>query len=285
MPVNKLVLPDGRKLAFGRNPPPPQAKPPLRLAKYMTGGSAPHIPDIVGIPERPDWASGAWMGLGDIDGNDTSGDCCYAAIMHLICCVMAATGMTGPFPSKAQAWDLYSRVNISTGQPAFNPNDPNTDIGGDLPTVMNYLMQHSAISDDPTWTADGWLTVDATKPDEIRTAIWLFGGVYKALLLPGEYVNPFPSANGFVWGVDGPPDPSQGHCIISYGANAAQGTFDDTWGLTGVMKYDANAKYCTTAGGGEMHAILWKNWKEVGKNLAPNAIDYDSLEADLKAWQ
>ena len=242
------------------------------------------MPAIVGVPARPDWAKGAWMGLGDIDGNDTSGDCCYAAVMHLICCVMAATGMAGVFPSKAMAWDLYSRVNVSTGQPAFNPHDSSTDIGGDLPTVMNYLMQNSAISDDPTWTADGWLTVDASKPEEIRTAIWLFGGTYKALCLPDQYVNPFPSASGFTWDVTGPPDPQQGHCIVDYGANA-QGSFIDTWGLEGVMTYAANAKYCTLAGAGEMHAILWKNWKETGKNIGPNSIDFDSLEADLQAWK
>ena len=287
MSVNKIVLPDGKKLAFGRNPPPPHAKPPLHLAKYMTGGT--HMPAIVGVPARPDWAKGAWMGLGDIDGNDTSGDCCYAGIMHLICCVMAATGMAGVFPSKAMAWDLYSRVNVASGGPAFNPNAVDasgnnpTDSGGDLPTVMNFLMKESAISDDPTWTADGWLTVDASKPEEIRTAIWLCGGTYKALNLPDQYVNPFPAAKGFTWDAAGQPDPQQGHCIVDYGANA-HSSFIDSWGMEGLMTYAANAKYCTPAGGGEMHAILWKNWKETGKNIAPNAIDFDALDEDLKAW-
>lgn len=291
MPVRKIILPDGRRLAFGRNPPPPQAKRPLHLAKYMTGGS-PHMPDIIGVPERPDWASGAWTGLGDIDGNDTSGDCCYAAIMHLICCVMAATGVKNPtWPSKTEAWDLYSRVNVASGNPAFDPNIPSTDIGGDLPTVMNYLMTNSAIQYDPSWQAEGWLTVDASKPDEIRTAIWLFGGTYKALCLPstggpsnGGYTTPMPSGNGFIWDVAGPPDPSQGHCIVDYGANVSQGSFIDTWGMEGVMTYEANAKYCTLAGAGEMHAILWKSWKEVGQQIAPNAIDYNLLEEDLKTW-
>src|SRR6202035_2997943 len=105
---------------FGRNPPKLQAKPGLRLAKYMRSA---RMPDIVGVPANPDWATGAWMGLNDIDGNDTSGDCCFAEIMHLICCVMAATGRGGKFPSKAEAWDLYSRVNESMGQKPFDPAD------------------------------------------------------------------------------------------------------------------------------------------------------------------
>ena len=291
-PVRKIILPDGRRLSVWPQflPPPPPRSLPYHLAKYMLDGHK--MPDIVGVPERPDWATGAWQGLGDIDGNDTSGDCCYAAIMHLICCVMAATEpplrtgeVSNPtWPSKTEAWDLYSRVNVASGNPAFDPNIPSTDIGGDLPTVMNYLMTNSAILYDPTWIADGWLTVDASKPDEIRTAIWLFGGTYKALCLPTAYVNPFPSKSGFVFDVAGPPVPDNGHCIVDYMANLSQGSGIDTWGMTGMMTYAANAKYCTLSGAGEMHAILWKNWKETGKNIAPNAIDYDSLEADLKAW-
>lgn len=259
-------------MRYGRNLPPVQARAPLRLSKYLIGAEP---PPIVGVPKRPDWARGAWSGLADIDGNGEWGDCCYAGIMHLICVLIAATNLKHPFPSQKEALDLYKSV-----VPTFNPDDPSTDVGGDLPTVMAYVQQHGALMDG-SFKLASWIAVDASSPIELKTAIWCFGGLYKGFGIPNAFLDPAPTKSGFVFDVCGPPNMNQGHCVMDYGADD-EGTFMDTWGLEGIVTYAANAAYFTEQGAGECYAILWPDWIDRAKLVAPNGLDYAQLQADLK---
>jgi hypothetical protein len=242
----------------------------LSLSPYLTGASP---PAVVGMPNRPDWAAGAWSGLAEIDGNDQYGDCCFAGIMHLLCILIAQTGMKVPFPTRDQALALYTAV---TG---FNPNDPNTDVGGDLPTVLAWVKLHGALPDG-SFKCAGSVSVDASNPVELKTAIWLFGGLYMGLFLPDGWTQNEPQASGFRWDVVDAPDMNQGHCIIAYGAND-DGVFVDSWGLEGIVTYAAMAKYFTASGNGECHAVLWPNWIDAATQQAPNGLDYAALQADL----
>lgn len=276
----------GKSVAFGLVPVTEPAAPPVvALGKYLKGATP---SPTVAPPHRPDWAFRAWTGLKNIDGNDDTGDCCFAGIMHMICIQIAALGLNLPFPTRREAWALYSAV---TG---FNPNAPldkdgnnPTDVGGDLQTTIRYCMAHGALKGG-LFKPIGFVSVDASNPIELKTALWRFGSLYCGLFLPstggpkgGGYTRPMPQGDKFSWGVAGPPDPKQGHCIIKYGANDF-GTFDDTWGLFGSMSYPANAKYLTPAGNGECYAILWDTWAS-GAHLAPNAISEADLERDINA--
>jgi len=262
----------GKPMKWGRNLPPPTAKRGLALSDFLQAGWAPPVP----VPARPDWAAAAIAGLEDIDGNDQYGDCCFAGIMHLICILIGNTGATLPFPSRAQALALYTAV---TG---FDPNDPSTDVGGDLPTVMDYVKAHGAY-EDGSFKLTGYVSVDASNPDEVRAADYIFGGTYRGVMLPQGWTNPMPSKSGFVWDVAGDPDSSQGHCITGYGDNK-QGGFVDTWGLFGTVTEAADAKYFTTAGSGEVHAILWPQWIDQAKQRAPNGMNWDALQSAMAAF-
>ena len=62
------------------------------------------------------------------------------------------------------------------------------------------------------------------------------------------------TGTGFVWPMDGPPDPNAGHCTFFYGYNET-GAFDGTWGMEGTIPWDAVAYYFGS-NGGELYTVV-----------------------------
>ena len=94
----------------------------------------------------------------------------------------------------------------------------------------------------------GRRTVDATNIEECQTALWLFENLYFGLELPDAWINPMPSASGFVWDAAGAPDPDNGQCVVGVGYTAA-GITIDTWGMTGLMTNEAGFRWRTLHSG------------------------------------
>ena len=117
-------------------------------------------------------------------------------------------------------------------------------------------------------------------PTECRTALWLFENLYFGIELPDAWINPEPSASGFIWDVAGDPDPDNGHCVVGVGYNA-QGVTIATWGMTGLMTDAAIAKYATQAGSGELYTVVSQDslTKAMGKHA--NDLDWSQLIADF----
>jgi len=283
-----------KTFGFGRHyvAPEPGAPEPLRLKHFMTGAQP---PKVLGTPKRPDWAALAISGLEDIDGNDSSGDCVYAAIMKIVCLLIANAGLGLPFPSRAEAWGLYSRVLLSMGYPAFDPAAVDakganpTDLGGNLPSVMDYITANGCLADG-SFKPVARIAVDAHDPVQLKTAIWVFGHLYKGAYLPKPWVTPMPQKSGFRWDVAGPGDKTIGHSTFAYGANN-DGTFDGTWGEFGTVTYRANSAYYTPDGSrdnptgeGECYALLFPNWIRRGMAVAPNGLAWAELEEAVKTW-
>ena len=124
------------------------------------------------------------------------------------------------------------------------------------------------------------MTVDPTNLEECRTALWLFENVYFGLELPDAWINPAPSASGFVWDVAGPSDPQNGHCVVGVGYTAT-GITIDTWGMTGLMTNAAVAKYATQASGGELYTVVSLDAVNKANQKAPNGFDWSQLIADF----
>jgi hypothetical protein len=114
-----------------------------------------------------------------IDGNDQYGDCVFADVSHRIMCrtAQAAQGKI-VVPTQAETLALYSEV---TG---FNPDNPNTDQGGDLVTTAQYMQKTGMLIGGVRHLEAANGVIDPTNVDHRKWAVCLFGCTPIALNLP-----------------------------------------------------------------------------------------------------
>lgn len=208
-------------------------------------------------------------------GNDTAGDCTIAGKAKLI---GAFTGLANPpavIFDTATVLAEYSRLT----KPPYDPADPSTDTGLDEMTVLDD-WRTSDKSCLGAHNIAAVMSVDASNVEHMKLAVYLFGNGYLGLELPDAYVSPIPSANGFTWGVAGESDPENGHCIVAIDYTQA-GLIVLTWGLWGVLTWDACAKYLAASDGGEFHVVLSHEIINRASAKAPSAFDFAQLQADL----
>jgi hypothetical protein len=197
--------------------------------------------------------------------NDTLGDCTAAGVAHL---VQAWTGYNGvPFvPADASVLALYE------GSCGYNPADPTTDAGGVLLDVLKYWKTNPFEGHE----IDAYVSVDPKNKEEVKQALFYFGGLYVGVQLPKSAQSqtvwdvPWYGARGDAavgsWG---------GHCI----ANILD--YDDktlttiTWGALKTMTWDWLSTYCD-----EMYVVLSPDWYGAGK-VAPTGFNSAALTTDL----
>ncbi len=235
------------------------------------------------------WNNAAAMQvITNILGNADYGDCVEAEEGHFIGLVTAnGKGLFSYTPTLVLA--MYSALT----SPPFNPTTGANDNGTDPVTCLNYFLTNPY--------ADGtknsaYLIVDATNQPEIQYALATFGNLKLWLALPDGYVNPIPSANGFVWDVASP-NPDQGHCIggcgyLTAGAPVPQsvqvlgvtalGIVIMTWGLIGTLTWAAAAQLCIPANGGGMAVRVTADWLNAN-GTSPTGLALTALLADLAA--
>lgn len=254
----------GRTVKLGRKRPVARC-PRFKLANYLLRG-------LPAPPASCDYTQHAAHALSNIYDNDTLGDCVIAGMAHV---VGVLTGNAGPKPfiySNKQIIALYSAIG------GYVPGDPSTDQGCDEQTALNYWENNGAPAG--SHRIAGWLAVDATNPTECRTAMYLFENLYFGIELPDQWVNPMPSASGFVWDVAGPADPNNGHCVAGVGYNS-EGVTIDTWGMTGLMTNAAIAQYAVQAAGGELYTVVSQDGLNKATQKAPSGFDWSQLVADF----
>ena len=256
----------------------PKARGPrLSLKNYMLA-SLPLPPDHVNY--TPD----ATACLSQMYLNNELGCCTSAEAFHHAGVLLSNAGTAAPAFTNAEVEAFYSATS------GYVPGDPSTDNGADETTVLSYWQDKGLFSGQHKIVS--WLAVDPTSPREIKTAIWLFGGVSFCAELPDEWVNNEPSASGFVWKPAGAPDPNNGHCFGAFGYNsvtspfgykAAYGPIISTWGMLGLITWRAVEQYCVPSAGGDTYAVLSADWIEKVSGKAPVGLDLTQLQADLQA--
>ncbi len=264
--MKEIVHPfTGRTYKLGRRPSKPQLH--LRLGAYLKAAELPQPPRVCHYSPQ------AEHGLAMMLGNDQVGDCTAAAAAHLIDVWRGNSGQTAPVVSEDDAISFYSRT---TG---YQPADPATDQGGDLVTVMRKWRDGGFYADGSS-NILGWAAVDAGDPLEVRTAMWLFEGLYMGANLPNEWLHPPPDGNAFVWSMAGAPVQDNGHCTAAVGYNAV-GVQIATWGMIGTVRWDALAKYWSAGAGGELYAVLSPEAINRATRKAASGFDLAALQADL----
>ena len=231
----------------------------LYMADYLT-------PALPTIPE-----SFSWIDLNKITAwgmylNDQYGICVQAAEAHLIMARTAACGSLFVPPIQAVV-DAYA------GCTGFNPATGEGDNGTDELSWMGY-MQKTGIAGHKT---GAYLAVNPKNIQEVKTAIYLFGGQLLGVQLP-LYVQGLSS-----W--DAPADPND--------PNAVPGSWGGH-GICGLSYSDLGINIITW---GKVLPVSWtffteffdEAWADVspdfvnGTKPAPNGFDMETLQNDLNA--
>lgn len=223
-------------------------------------------------PQSCDYSQKGLSALRQMYLNDQLGDCVIAGGYHVVG-VETGNATSSPFiATNQQIIKDYGKIG------GYNPNDPNSDQGCDEQTALNYWQQTGFANGTKLL---GWLPIDATNKTEVMTACWLFENLYFGIELPDAWINPFPSADNFVWGVAGAADPDNGHCIIGCGYDATKGVMVDTWGLLGWLTFGAISKYCVDNTGGMLYVMLTPDQIAKGAQKAPNGVAWSDIITDF----
>jgi hypothetical protein len=233
----------------------------LQLAKYLKAVALPKAPATFDVSKL--------VAVWPMYGNDRLGDCTCAAVGHMIEAWTAAARVLKTVTDAA-----VERMYWRTGQPPHNAGQPGsaTDTGRYELDVLNYWRKTGVASDHLYAFA-------AVKPSDhstVKTAAWLFGGLYIGIGLP------LTAQTQSVWDVVG--DGKTGRSAPwSWGGHAVnvvayddQGLLVVTWG--GLMRmtwrfWDAYVE--------EPYALISKDWlNRSGKTLA--GFDLAALDADLR---
>jgi hypothetical protein len=265
MPLKTIYAPHlGHTVKMGRKR--PIKGPRLHLKNYLVQ-AVPPPPTLV------DYSKQALSALGLVYLNDQLGDCVIAGGYHVVGVETGNADGGKPFiATDAQITADYSAIGD------YVPGDPSTDNGCDEQTALNYWTQTGFCNGTKLV---GWLAVDATNQTEVMQACYLFENLYFGLELPDAWVNPFPSASGFLWD-DGTPDPNNGHCVMGVGYNSS-GVQIDSWGLIGTLTWKAVAHLASQAGGGELYVMLTPDQLAKGAAKAPNGMAWQDLLSDFQA--
>ena len=247
------------KYKLGKHPPKANLKT-LLFSKYLKADAPPPPPKKVfreyKIPLD------AWQ----MFGNDTLGDCTCAAVAHMLMLVTAHTGKL-VIPDLNDVLVMYSIVS------GYVPGDASTDNGAAITDVLEY-WQMTGLSGHKI---RGWAAINYADLLARHQGIYIFGandiGVQLPMLADTQFIKKK------TWDI-APDDGgiAGGHCIVEAGYGS-QGSDFVTWGQGGQKATNAwSAKYVD-----EAYVVVTQDWISQADGLAPNALDLDTLQADLQA--
>jgi hypothetical protein len=241
--------------------------PQLSLRTYFRG-----VKRLPAAPANKDYSGKALSVLRNIYLNDSLGDCVIAGGYHI---VGTETGNAGDL-FKATNTQLIKDYSAIGG---YVPGDKSTDNGCDEITALNYWVDKGFANGVKV---AGYLSVDPSNEQEIKTALYLFENLFFAFDLPAKWVSPMPEADGFVWDTAGPPVKKNGHVVAGVGYDKTGVKFD-SWGLFGKLTWAAIAKYCAKTAHGGLYVILTPDQIRKGQKKAPNGLDWTALIKDFNS--
>lgn len=223
----------------------------LKLARYMAEGP-------IVLPLGIDWSYGEDFPM---YANDRVGDCTCAQAGHAI------LSWTHNSIKQDDITDgqIVAAYSIVTG---YNPSDPSSDQGAALLDVLKF------------WRSDGigghritsFAAIDPYNTQELKAAVAWFGGATIGLNIPQSALDQFQqnanwdTVSGSIVG---------GHAIRVLGYNN-YGPWFVTWSRRMQMTWEFYMGQCD-----EAYAVLSDNWLETS-GIAPNALDFAELDADLQ---
>lgn len=200
-------------------------------------------------------------------GNNIYGDCTAAGVAHLVQAWAAYNGVSY-IPSDAATLKFYED---SCG---YKPGDPSTDNGGTLIDVLKHWKANPFDGHE----IDAYVAVNPKNLDEVKQALYYFGGLYVGLQLPKS------AENQQIWDVpwlgfrgNGEPGSLGGHCVANILDYDERGLTTITWGQLKLMTWPFFESYCD-----ECFCVLSPDWYGPEK-VAPTGFDSVALAQDLTA--
>ena len=195
--------------------------------------------------------------------NDQLGDCTCAAAGHMIMNWSANTS-TVVTPTDDEIIQAYTAVS------GYDPSNGNNDNGAVELDVLNYwkstgIAGHKIL---------GFATVDIQNIDQVKAAMYLFGGVYTGFNVPQFIMNDTGNHNWTQQSQD--TDIIGGHAVPLFGYGRGGATLV-SWGELYTLSWQFWQTYFD-----EAYAIVTSDWiKSTG--LSPVGIDVNGLLTDLQA--
>lgn len=197
--------------------------------------------------------------------NDQIGDCTCAEVAHHLMLMTAHTGSV-VVPTDAEVLAMYSAIS------GYDPATGANDNGCAITDVLNY-WQTTGLAGHKI---DGWASIDPTNAAYRKLGVYLFGGASVGVQLPAAAQTQFSA--GETWEPTDDDSIEGGHCILQSGYGS-EGDNYETWGK-GDQKAtnEWSAQFVD-----EAYVVLTKDWIDVVSDMAPNAMNYAQLQADLAA--
>ena len=215
------------------------------LHTYFDGGQ---------LPKAPAKCTYALKTNYPMADNDRLGDCVLAGHIHLTQAVAQENGGTYTYPGNIATQDEYFKL---TG-------------GADTGLVESTFLQSAKNSPILGSQIDTFGVLDHSNVDEVKSAIYTFGGAFLGVALPQSAQNQFPGT----WSVVPNSPIIGGHCIVAIGYDS-RFVYIVTWGTVIRCTWEWFTTYVE-----EAYAIVYT--EEVQKNRGPlKQLDIDRLRADI----
>jgi hypothetical protein len=212
--------------------------------------------------------SGDW----GMDGNDSVGDCTCADPAHRLMIWSSQGAGKIVIPTADETLALYSAI---TG---YNPSDPSTDQGSELPTVAAYLDSTGFTVGGQVYKEDGYGMIDPANVDHWKWAITLFGCCPIGISVQQAQMDQFNA--GVPWDyVPGSPIVGR-HDVLLVEYNPDGSAMLVTWG----KRWPATAAFMDPKNGIVNECVPVVSHEFVtAAGTAPSGIDLTQMTADLQA--
>jgi hypothetical protein len=253
-----------RQLGCNKSPHDPRT---LRLAKYLDKGRLPAAPREVRY-------SAAVPDPGMLC-NDEIGCCVISAMAHLTMYQSANERLPLPPPSIAEVIATYSAIG------GYVPGQPSTDNGCNMLAALKYWRRHGMPIGGALHKIHAFAAVNPHDPQDVASALWLFGGLFVAVELPIA-AQDMQAWTGVPTQVSGDWEPGGwgGHCVTIQDIQG--GPRGDTFGVCtwgGITPMDTGF---LQAYGSEAYVVLSDDW--LGPDgRCPAGFDREALAQDLAA--
>lgn len=225
----------------------------LALSNYMKASAVPF--PVLHAWERP-------ISYGMM-ANDRVGDCTCAAMAHQVMNWQAVANAGTPVTfTDEQVLAAYSAITGYDGTEA-------TDNGAAELDVLNYWEQTGFAGHKIA----GKVTLDLHNVDQIKAAIFIFGGIYIGFDVPA-YIMEDTGQSHWRISQSGNTGIVGGHAVCNVGYGRA-GTSLVSWGQIYTMTWDFWLQYVE-----EAYACVSQDWLEQS-GISPTGLDLQGLLADL----
>ena len=196
--------------------------------------------------------------------NDTLGDCVFACGGHMLE-AWSANAQTEVSPSDNDILLAYETVGH------YVPGNDDTDNGA---AITDFLAWWQANPLTSSKKIAAWAEIDQTNLDEVKQAIYIFGGIDIGIQLPQSAMTQFNA--GQSWELVNGSSILGGHsvCVLGYDM---YGVYLVTWGKVVFASWAFFSQYCD-----EAYAIISQDFINA-QGESPSGFNLASLQTDLAA--